>query len=188
VNAAPPLFVEQRVAELQYFLYAGRVDSELWQVLDHWSVRVPDAEIELALIGASHVLRLRSADEELTEVLACSPPPTGRVPLAAERGPDPWSAGVACGRVGLRTQGRTRRFADAGQLLTAQRRIAAARPQLMRLFPRAALPSPPLTAIRFWLSERGDATVETHHTYPRDLSLVVTRTRIAPLANRKERP
>jgi len=94
MNAPSLVFVEQRVDELRYLLYAGRVDSELWQVLDQRSVHLLEAEVELALIGASHVLRLRSAGDEVTEVLACSTPPAGRVPLAAQRGPKPWTAQV----------------------------------------------------------------------------------------------
>lgn len=186
MKTAPLLFVEQRVDELQYLLYRGRVDSEFWQVLDHRSICIPGAEIELALIGASHVLRLRSATEELTEVLACSSPPIGDVPLAAERGPDPWRAHGACGQVALRTDGRRQQFSELEELLAAQRAIAARQPQLIRLFPRATLPSAPLTAIRFWRSRGGGVDVETHHTYPRDLSLVVTRTSIMPLRDRKK--
>lgn len=188
MSVASLVFVEQRVDELRYLLYAGRVDSELWQVLDRRSVRLPHAELELSLIGASHVLRLRSAGAELTEVLACAAPPTGHVPLAAERGPDPWTARVTCGRVALWTLGRRLRFADATELLAAQRGILAEGPQLFWAFPRGALDPAPMTAIRYWLSEGGGATVETHHSYPRDLSLVITRTVVAPLRDRKERP
>jgi hypothetical protein len=170
------VFVEQRVSELRYLLYAGRVESAGWQVLETVVIPVPGGELELALIGSSHVLRARSAGDEVTEVLACSSPPIGPVPLIARRGNAPWQAGARCGDLELRTGGAIERFADVRSLLAAQDRIAAQRPQLLRRFPRGALDADPLTAIRLGRLDAAGLSVRTYHTYPSDRCIVVTRT------------
>jgi hypothetical protein len=173
-------FVDQRVGELHYLLYAGRVESAGWQVLESVVMPLAGGELELALIGSSHVLRARSAGEEITEVLACSAPPIGAVPLVARRGNAPWQARVWCGNLELRTDGAIERFADVRSLLAAQERIAAQRPQLLRRFPRGALDAVPLTAIRFGRPDAAGLSVTTYHTYPSDRCIVVTRTTVVP--------
>lgn len=173
-------FVPQSVAELRYVLCPAALDPRQWQLLDQRRIALPGSggTLDLAIIGASHVLTLRSEDAALTEVLACLPAVSSPVAAVVERtATGAWAVAAQCGRWRYTTAFREERY-DAAGFAVARAAIAARRPALLRSFPRGPYASEPVTAIDYRIAAQV-VTVATFHTYPGDSAIAVTETTIA---------
>jgi hypothetical protein len=176
---APPRFVPQSAADLRYFLYPVVLDGAAWHVLDRLVVAVAGGNLDLAIIGSSHVLTLHIGDAALTEVLACLPSvPAPVLPLAQRAARGCWQAQAACGPAVWTTHFAAQEYLSVAAFADAQAAIVAQRPALLRHFPQGPYPLPPLTAIGYAVAA-DEAQLTTWHTYPQERVIAVTQTIIS---------
>ena len=170
-------FVAQSAAELRYLLCPAALDPARWQVLERRRVALPCGELDLAIIGGSHVLTLRAGDAALTEILACLPAFVPPAPVVADRSArGRWAVRARCGPATYATRFEERRHDKRG-FAAAQQDIVDSAPAMLRAFPRGPYPSAPLTAIDVAAAPSGVAVV-TYHTYPGERVVAVTRTEV----------
>ncbi len=164
-------YKDESALALRLRLYAGAVDRSQMIVLAHSRASAGAVGVDGAVIGASHLLEIRTPDWTLTEVLACRGAAAGR-PLAMWRPGDAgvdlelregdryrFEARLAAWREALPEVARLRQRIDAAAR-------SAAQIGLRYRFPSAAGgASTPETLVWVTAHPRG-VTAATAHSYP----------------------
>ncbi|MDO0926589.1 DUF2617 family protein [Streptomyces sp. TG1A-8] len=156
-------YTDTRAADLAWAL--GREPLPALATLD---LELPDAKVQLRLLGASHQVLLQQERGSCSETVACIPGSSTPLPLGVTKRAGDWEYEFAA-RVEVLTPGS---FAGRAQELLA---LVSDHPHgLAGVFPGSPHAFTAMLAHR----HEGQVHWRTWHAYPQDGQLVATRTRV----------
>lgn len=168
-----PVYVAQRVEDLQYRAYDLPFDLSSLRILDTRIISSGAFNLTAHILGASHGLVIRKGDDVFTEVLACLPH-AANDPLALVRQSAlaSWRWSTKLGSIKYQVRGRVART-SAEQLTAWQDRVKLDNPTLLHTFPAGRSGVGSITALKIVPQDDG-ISIRTYHSYPEDGALAVT--------------
>ena len=168
-------YVEQRSADLVFHLFDSAAPRGAVRLLAERSLDLPDARINLAIIGSSHFMEIETGKGVLSELLACPRPGLDRLPGHTETiGMEDRSHWLKRDQFSYRFDLWRRRL-SAGEFREEADALAAPGPlRLQYLFPNLDEAGSAVTCLE-WQVEGPRAVIVTHHTFPGELTIVHTR-------------
>ena len=168
-------YVEQLSTELTFYLFQSASPRGAVRVLAEHSLRLPGGGITLAIIGSSHFLEIETADEALSELLACPRPGLDALPGYAETmEADSWSHQEERKALSYRFDLRRRHY-RLREFEEKSSRLATPAPErLSYVFPGSDGSGSALTCLEWRIAGRR-AAIATYHTFPDELTIVQTR-------------
>ena len=175
-------YENQSISKLTFYLLNTRHLPNSIQVLRQKHIRQPNYQIDLRIVGTSHALSIVTPFSALTEVVVCSTIDRTQAPtLNIKRLCESEGAAACLTDMQYSIDWEIQQFnQDAFLRQTHRLRQRKEKDQVFSYeFPTRSsdVERPPLTLIEYECHPKR-IQIQTHHTYPDEFGLVVTRTQI----------